>query len=58
MNLADDTAYKSLKDKLSAKLTAVLTKTKDPRVIGGGEKFDEYPYRSRYKLNKGDKSRV
>jgi len=55
-NLAADTAYKSTKDKLSAKLTAVLTETKDPRVIGGGEKFDEYPYRSRYKLNRGTKS--
>jgi arylsulfatase A-like enzyme len=55
-NLAGDTAYKSIKDRLSAKLTAVLTETKDPRVIGGGEKFDEYPYRSRYKLNRGTKS--
>ena len=55
-NLADDTAYKSVKDKLSTKLTAVLTETKDPRVIGGGQKFDEYPYRSRYKLNTGGKS--
>ena len=30
----------------------LLKETKDPRVIGGGEKFDSYPYRTGYKLRK------
>lgn len=51
-NLADDADYAKIKAKLSAKLMAELRKTADPRVTGGDKKFDEYPYRASYKLNK------
>ena len=43
-NVADDPEYAKVKAKLAAMLTAELKKTADPRVVGGGEKFDEYPY--------------
>jgi uncharacterized sulfatase len=43
-NVAADPAYADAKKKLAADLEKFLTDTKDPRVIGGGEKFDEYPY--------------
>ena len=51
-NLAADPKYKKTKAKLSALLTKELKKTADPRIIGGGEKFDQYPYRAGYNLNK------
>jgi len=54
-NLADNPAFNEVKKGLSEKLNALLKDTKDPRIIGGGEKFDEYPYRSGYKLNPGRK---
>lgn len=44
-NLADNPKYAKVKAKLSALLMAELKQTKDPRVIGGGEKFDQYKYR-------------
>lgn len=50
-NLAENQHFAKIKNKLSALLTAELKATFDPRVIGGGEQFDQYPYRSRYKLN-------
>ncbi len=43
-NVIDDPAYKSVKEHLAKRLTELLTQTKDPRVIGGGDKFDTYPY--------------
>ena len=43
-NVAADPKYKKTKAELSQRLTAELRKTKDPRIIGGGEKFDKYPY--------------
>jgi uncharacterized sulfatase len=43
-NVAADPAYADAKKKLAADLEKFLTDTKDPRVIGGGEKFDEYLY--------------
>ena len=49
-NLANISKYDKIKKKLSWKLIKLLKTTKDPRIIGGGEKFDEYPYRARYKL--------
>ncbi len=52
-NLADSPAYASIKKDLSNKLNARLRTTKDPRIIGGGEKFDNYPYRAGYKLRTG-----
>ncbi len=51
-NLAETKRYAKVKKKLSAMLIAELKDTADPRIIGGGEIFDQYPYRARYKLNK------
>ncbi len=51
-NLAEKKSYAGLRKKLSKMLTAELKETADPRVIGDGEKFDQYPYRVNYKLNK------
>lgn len=52
-NLADSPAYASIKKDLSNKLNGRLRATNDPRIIGGGEKFDTYPYRAGYKLRTG-----
>jgi len=52
-NLSASPKYVSIKKELSEKLFAQLKKSKDPRIIGGGEKFDQYPYRSPYKLSPG-----
>ncbi len=54
-NLADNSKYAEVKKNLSEKLNGILKTSKDPRIIGGGEKFDEYPYRSGYKLNTSNK---
>ena len=54
-NIANDPNYSKIKKKLSKELNSILKETKDPRVIGGGEKFDQYPYRARYKLKSGIK---
>ncbi len=43
-NLADDLAYADVKESMSELLIEQLEQTADPRVIGGGDKFDEYPY--------------
>ena len=43
-NVAGQTAYSEIKDELAARLIKELKATADPRVVGGGEKFDEYPY--------------
>ena len=43
-NVAGDRAYDDVKKRLSDQLTAGLKATGDPRVVGGAEKFDEYPY--------------
>ena len=51
-NLAEKESYAKIKAELSAMLIAELKDTDDPRVIGGGEMFDQYPYRASYKLNK------
>lgn len=44
VNLADDPAYAGIRESLSAQLMEQLERTADPRVIGGGDQFDEYPY--------------
>ncbi len=44
VNLADDPAFADMKESLAGLLMEQLELTADPRVIGGGEKFDEYPY--------------
>ena len=44
-NVAADPAYAAARKRVAGELTTYLTDTKDPRVIGGGEEFDKYPYR-------------
>ena len=43
-NLADDPAHKSVKQKLSDRLTAYLKKTNDPRETSGKVLWDQWPY--------------
>jgi hypothetical protein len=43
-NVAEDPAYADAKQKLAAKLKAELKATGDPRVLGKGDAFDDYPY--------------
>jgi arylsulfatase A-like enzyme len=43
-NLADDEAYSELKTELSAEMTQKLTEQGDPRILGNGDIFDNYPY--------------
>jgi N-sulfoglucosamine sulfohydrolase len=43
-NVADVGAYREAQQELSARLRAELAETGDPRVVGGGEEFDRYPY--------------
>lgn len=50
-NLSADSDFIKIKNKLHKELIEKLKATKDPRVIGGGELFDDYPYRAPYKLN-------
>lgn len=45
-NVAADPAYAEARQRMAADLEKRLTETQDPRVVGGGEKFDEYPYRT------------
>ncbi len=44
-NVADQSRYGDVKQKLSEQLMDELRATADPRVIGGGEQFDTYPYK-------------
>ncbi|MBI9019402.1 MAG: sulfatase [Phycisphaerae bacterium] len=50
-NLAANPKFAGIKSKMSKMLTDQLTQTADPRIIGGGEIFDQYPYRAGYKIN-------
>ncbi|HKK10607.1 MAG TPA: hypothetical protein VJ939_07195, partial [Bacteroidales bacterium] len=43
-NLAYNPEYAAVFEKLSEQLNEELKATKDPRITGGGEKFDQYPY--------------
>lgn len=43
-NLAYNPEYAAVFEKLSEQLNEELKASKDPRVTGGGEKFDQYPY--------------
>ncbi len=43
-NLAGDPTHAELLEKLDAQLTAELEQTEDPRVVGGADAFDKYPY--------------
>jgi hypothetical protein len=52
VNLAEKKRHAKTKSRLSARLLAELKDTADPRVVGGGEMFDQYLYRGTYKRNK------
>ncbi len=43
-NVAEKPEYARVKSKLAAALIAELKATKDPRVLGKGDLFDNYPY--------------
>ncbi len=43
-NVAGQSDYAAVKNKLAADLMAELKATKDPRVLGKGDAFDKYPY--------------
>jgi arylsulfatase A-like enzyme len=44
-NVADAPPYADAKARLAAELDQYLRETRDPRAVGGGEVFDQYPYR-------------
>ncbi len=46
-NVAGQAQYASAQEQLSQRLAGELISTEDPRVIGGSDKFDTYPYRRR-----------
>jgi uncharacterized sulfatase len=43
-NVADSAGYAAIKNKLASILTKELKATKDPRILGKGDAFDNYPY--------------
>jgi hypothetical protein len=43
-NVADQRKYARIKKRLSNLLMSELKATKDPRVLGQGDAFDNYPY--------------
>ena len=44
VNVAERPEYAAVRRELGQKLLAELKATQDPRVLGGGEQFDRYPY--------------
>ena len=43
-NVAESPEYASVKGRLSKRLLTTLQETGDPRVVGGGTKFDQPPF--------------
>ena len=43
-NVAGDPDYADVKKRLAQQLTRLLRETDDPRIVGGGDRFDEFPY--------------
>ncbi|MCD6354575.1 MAG: sulfatase-like hydrolase/transferase, partial [Prolixibacteraceae bacterium] len=43
-NLADEKSFAEVKTKLAAEMTKKLTEQGDPRILGNGDIFDNYPY--------------
>ena len=43
-NLAGDPEYKEIQKRLELMLKSELRKTTDPRIVGNGDRFDEFPY--------------
>lgn len=50
VNLAGNPDYVEIRVELKDKLFQQLKDSEDPRVVGGGEEFDGYPYRAGYSL--------
>jgi N-sulfoglucosamine sulfohydrolase len=44
VNVAGRSDYRDVRTRLAGQLTVILKETDDPRVVGGAEKFDAYPY--------------
>jgi N-sulfoglucosamine sulfohydrolase len=51
-NVADNPDYVAIKEKLAADLMGELAATGDPRVLGEGDVFDNYPYYGGTKRNR------
>ena len=51
-NVAGEAEYATIKEKLAADLMAELTATGDPRALGEGDVFDNYPYYGGTKRNR------
>ena len=51
-NLAGDSRYEVVRSEMNGRLMNGLRETGDPRVIGGGEVFDNAPFRATYELNR------
>lgn len=49
-NLAGNPEFKQIQEELKTQLFDLLRESGDPRADGGGDEFDEYPYRAGYKL--------
>ncbi len=49
-NLVENPAYSELRKKMESELMDRLREQKDPRIIGGGEVFDQYPHASKQRL--------
>lgn len=47
-NVADDPDYAMVRDHLAHTLEQELRALKDPRILGGAERFDDYPYYTGY----------
>jgi len=43
-NLASDSSHAQIKARLAAELDAQLRSWRDPRALGAGDEFDNYPY--------------
>jgi hypothetical protein len=52
-NVVGQTDYVEAKKKLAEQLLAELNATRDPRIIGAGDEFDDFPYRRRVRGSGG-----
>jgi hypothetical protein len=43
-NVVDQPTYRAVRQNLASRLNLLLKESGDPRAIGGGKSFDEYPY--------------
>ncbi|MCF6313767.1 MAG: sulfatase [Verrucomicrobiales bacterium] len=56
-NLADESGYAEVREKLSTRLMGILKDAKDPRVMGDGSTFDKAPYTNLGKPRKKKKKK-